>query len=321
MNNYYIGIDIGGTAVKIGLVEENGTLHSSSSYPVNFDNYETPIIDTVVKQTEVFLEKNNIALETVNGIGISATGHINTLKGTVEGSAGHIKNWLGTPIVERLTNHFHKPTTLANDANCAAIGEKWLGAAKSYHDVIMVTIGTGVGGGIIVNDKILSGAIGIAGELGHFSIKKDGIPCSCGNIGCLEQYGSTSALVRRVQQSIYFDTLGVTPEQINGTYIFQQAEARNPHIMQILNDWIADIALGITGLIHIFNPSLIVIGGGVSQQQTLFINPLTTAIMNSTMPCFRKNLTITAASLGNNAGILGAVANHLTNTVDTNTND
>ncbi|MFI3172849.1 MAG: ROK family protein [Eubacteriales bacterium] len=311
MDKYYIGIDIGGTAVKIGLVNCNGTLLATSTASVNFDHYQTPIIDTVLKETDNFLNDNKISLTDIHGIGVSATGQVNTHNGCITGTAGHIANWLDTPISQILSQHYQKPVTVANDANCAAFGEKWMGAAKSHSNVIMITIGTGVGGGIIVNNTILSGSIGIAGELGHFSIKKDGIPCSCGNVGCLEQYASTTALVRRVRESNFVATSNVLPQDINGKYIFQQVAKGNLELQDLLDDWIADIAVGITGLVHIFNPSLIVVGGGVSHQEDLFIKPLSEKIYSSVMPSFSKDLTICSAQLGNNAGILGAVANHL----------
>lgn len=311
MCNEYIGIDIGGTAVKIGLVNHKGDLLASSTAPVNFDNYQTPIIDTVIKQTSLFIAENKIVLDAIEGIGVSATGQVNTIQGSITGTAGHIDNWLGTPIAELLGNYFSKPVTVANDANCAALGEKWLGAAQSHRNSIMITIGTGIGGGIIIDNQILSGAIGIAGELGHFSIKKDGLSCSCGNVGCLEQYASTTALVRKVEKSNFVTLSNIPKETINGKFIFEQVKQNNSELESILNEWISDIALGITGLIHIFNPSLIVIGGGVSLQEDLFIKPLAKQIHSKIMPSFASNLTICSAELGNNAGLLGAVANYI----------
>ena len=151
----YIGIDIGGTAVKIGSVDEDGTIHATETYAVNFDGYETPILQTVVKSCHNFLEKYRENASEYAGIGVSATGAISTKKGVVEGTAGHIKNWINSPIRQVMEQEFHIPTEVLNDANAAALGEAWIGAAKGKKDVVVVTIGTGVGGGILMNGKIL----------------------------------------------------------------------------------------------------------------------------------------------------------------------
>ncbi len=310
MNNTYLGIDIGGTAAKIGIVEKNGKILATDSFSVSFDHYQTPIIETVIKNTDAFLKKSSLSPASLSGIGVSATGQVNTIEGTITGSAGHIANWLGTPVKAILEEHYHLPASVANDANCAVIGEQWQGAARNCSDVIMITVGTGVGGGIIVNNRLLSGAVGIAGELGHFTIKKDGVPCTCGNRGCYEQYASTTALVKKVQEA--FPELDSTV--IDGKYIFQEIQAGNTAIKNIAKNWITDIAAGLIGLIHIFNPQRVIVGGGVSQQQELFIEPLRQAVLSGVMPCFRENLTLCAAELGNHAGLLGAVKYHITET-------
>lgn len=311
MNNTYLGIDIGGTAAKIGIVKESGKILATDTFSVSFDQYQTPIIETVVKNTDAFLEKSDISAASLSGIGVSATGQVNTIKGTIAGSAGHIANWLGTPVKAILEEHYHLPASVSNDANCAVIGEQWQGAARNCSDVIMITVGTGVGGGIIVNNRLLSGAVGIAGELGHFTIKKDGVPCTCGNRGCYEQYASTTALVKKAREA--FPELA--PESIDGKYIFREIEAGNTDMKDIVQSWITDIAAGLIGLIHIFNPQRVIVGGGVSQQQELFIEPLGQAVLSGVMPCFRENLTLCAAELGNHAGLLGAVRYHMMETV------
>lgn len=303
--NNYLGIDIGGTAVKIGLITEYGEIIASTTRPVNFDGYKTPIITTVIKETDAFLASLSFENSEVSGIGVSATGQIDTLTGIVSGTAGHIDNWLGTPINQLLSEHYHLPVRTANDANCAVLGEQWLGAAKGVRNVVMVTIGTGVGGGIITDGRLLSGALGIAGELGHIPVYKNGKICSCGSHGCYEQYASTTALVKRVQESHLLDQ---TDQIIDGRLIFKELKKGNPALQSIVDEWISDIAAGLTGLVHIFNPELLLIGGGISRQQRLFIEPLSAAVLMQIMPGFRQGLSLRSAALGNNAGMLGAVA-------------
>ncbi|MFI3176655.1 MAG: ROK family protein [Eubacteriales bacterium] len=309
MSKNYLGIDIGGTAVKIGLVSEDGLVISSTTASVSFDHYKTPIIHTVLKECDHYLQAMDVSPKDLLGIGVSATGQIDIHKGIVAGSAGHIDNWLGTPIVTTLSQHFHLPVQVANDANCAIMGEQWTGAAKACKDVLMITIGTGVGGGIIMNNELLSGSRGIAGELGHFTIHKNGAPCPCGNIGCYEQYASTTALVRKARTSLSLGNYEIKEDYVNGVWIFEQVTKGDCLMTTLMEEWMDDIAIGLIGLVHIFNPSLILIGGGVSKQEELFIQPLARKVFQGVMPEFCSNLKIQAAILGNDAGLLGAVYN------------
>lgn len=301
----YLGIDIGGTAVKLGIVDEQGNIIFKNSYDVCFDNYRTSIIETVLNSIDIFLNENKVLLDDIEKIGVSATGQIDTGQGKVIGVGGNIENWDQTPIKQILEEKYHKDTTVVNDANCMIIGEKWIGSAKGVSNVIGITIGTGVGGGIIVNDEILLGHVGIAGELGHFSIDRSGVKCTCGNSGCYERYAATTALVRMIQE--HYDQLGIKEsiDEMNGKLIFAYHD--NPIIADILDEWIDNIAIGLISLTHIFNPEMIVLGGGVCQQDELFLKPLRTKILNKVMPRFKQHLEIKAAQLGNDAGLVGAV--------------
>lgn len=311
MDNLYLGIDIGGTEVKIGIVTDSGDIIKTDSFSVNYDNYKTPIIETVLKSIDIFINKNNLDISTILGIGVSATGQIDTYDGTVIGTAGHIDNWISTPLKDILKRKYSLPVSVANDANCAIIGEYWKGSAIGFSNIVMITIGTGIGGGIICNGKLLSGKIGIAGELGHFSINNTGKKCTCGNLGCYEQYASTTALVNNVKDLLATNT-SVNLNNIDGKFIFDQIKLGNNEIQSIVDEWIENISVGLVGLIHIFNPDLVIIGGGVSKQEDYFINPLRNKIFKMIMPSFKKNLKISSAVLGNNAGLCGAVYNLIT---------
>ena len=305
----YLGIDIGGTAVKFGLVNGEGVMASEvSEYSVKFDNYETPIIETVVKSAKEFMSKNNKAFFDINGIGVSATGGINSKLGIVEGSAGHIKNSEGTNIKKRLEAEFGMNTAVLNDANAAALGEMWKGAAKGRENVVVMTIGTGVGGGIIVDSKILLGKKGFAGEIGHIPVNVDGEECSCGNTGCIEHYGSTSALVRNIKNAVISgEIIGINEDEIDGRLIFKQVSAGNKVVIKYVDEWINYISAALVGLVHIFNPEMVILGGGVSKQKEFFVDKVRDKVLHSVMDNFAQSLSIEAAELGNNAGIIGAV--------------
>lgn len=303
----YLGVDIGGTAVKMGIVTETGEILNKYSYNVAFDGYETPIFETVKKGIDSFLRDSNVCAKDLSGIGVSATGQIDSNTGSVIGVGGNIKNWCNTEIKKELEAIYNVKTTVVNDANCMVIGEQWLGRAKGYKNVIGITIGTGVGGGIIVDSKILLGSIGIAGELGHFSIDANGRECPCGNVGCYEQYASMTALVKEVKEN--YEKLGdvsFAKEEVNGMAIFNEVE-KNKELQNIVNEWIENISKGLISLTHIFNPEIILIGGGVSTQERLFIKPVREIVLNKVMKKFSQNLKVESAMLGNDAGLVGAV--------------
>lgn len=304
----YLGVDIGGTFAKIGMAEEDGNFLYTSEYPVDFDGYETPILDTVIKSSGFFLEEHGVAPEQVRGIGVSATGSVNTVTGVVDGGVGHIRNWVGSRIKERMEERFHVPTYVLNDANAAALGEVWLGAAAGRRNVVAVTVGTGVGGGIIVNSELLLGRDGFAGEIGHMVMDYGGAPCPCGNRGCWEQYASATALVRMVRQEVAEGKIeGITPEEIDGRRIFEEMEKGSQEMIQVADRWMDFIAAGIVSMVHIFNPETVILGGGVSAQKELFVEPVRRKVAASVRPEFAGGLEIVPAKLANRAGMAGAV--------------
>ena len=296
----YFGIDIGGTAVKLGIVDETGRVLLKGEESVSFDGYQTPVLTTVRRAAKEFLTANSIPVESLAGIGVSATGQIDSRKGIVAGTCGNFPNYIGSPIKAALEEDFGLPVTVANDANCMTLGEVWVGGAKGYTDVIGVTLGTGVGGGILTGGRLLEGARGLGGELGHFRTHAlDGVFCTCGASGCWERYAATTALVRGAQPR--------NPKWKDGRAIFESAHAGDPTILALLDDWTDEIAQGLAGMVHIFNPQLILIGGGVSAQQELLIDPVAKKVRASVMPAFAEGLEIRAAQLHNDAGMVGAV--------------
>ena len=296
----YLAIDIGGTSVKLGIVDEEGCVLAKAEQSVCFDYYETPILTTVLSASEQFLKEQDVRPQSLAGIGVSATGQIDTHTGTVVGTCGSLPNYIGSPIKAELEAKFGLPVTVANDANCMTLGEVWVGGAKGYTDVIGVTLGTGVGGGILTGGRLLEGARGLGGELGHYRTHAlDGVPCTCGAKGCWERYAATTALVRAAQEK--------NPAWTDGRAIFAAAEAGNPEVLALLDAWTDEIAQGLAGMVHIFNPQLILIGGGVSAQQKLLIAPIAAKVKASVMPAFAEGLEVRAAQLHNDAGMVGAV--------------
>lgn len=305
-----LAVDIGGTAVKIGLADREGKFLRTAEYAVDFDGYETPILNTVLKSCRAFLCEADVDARRLWGIGVSATGSINTRKGTVDGGGSHIRNWIGSRIREEMEALFHVPVYVLNDANAAVLGEMWLGAAVGRREVVMLTVGTGIGGGIIADGRLLLGASGFAGEIGKMILGGQGNFRTGGDTGYLEEYASMAALVRTVRRAADAGEFGpgVFPAgEINGRRIFDEIGRGNVRLEQIADGWMDCIADGIVSLVHIFNPETIIIGGGVSSQKELFIDRVRRKALERMRPEFAGNVEIVAARLANNAGMAGAV--------------
>jgi len=288
-----LAIDIGGTEIKIGIVTEDGNIK-------NKKNYITRLEGVSLKYRVISILKENIASD-IKGIAVSTAGQVDSNTGMIIEAVGEsFKGWKGTNVIDLINKEFNLPVSVENDANCAALAELKRGSAKGVKDFVLVTLGTGIGGCIVVNGNILTGSNGVAGELGHISINNEGSKCSCGNIGCWEMYGSTAALVKRGKNLVN------TKEDINGKWIFENIKNGDTVINEEYNKWIYDVSLGLVTLVHLFNPSLIVIGGGVSKQGDILIKPIEEQISKLAMNSFTKNLKVVAAMHSNDAGLIGA---------------
>ena len=293
----FIGVDVGGTSVKLGTVDGKGRVFDQKEVIYSKDG-DRHVMDAICESIRGIAEENG-GISGFAGIGVSAAGCINSVKGCVAGNGGNIPDWSRTEVCSILRKEFGIPATLANDANCAILGELWTGAARGYSEVLGITLGTGVGGGVITGGKLLEGAHGFAGELGHFPTHVGGDHCICGLDGCFERYASTSAMIRYA--------IDIDPDLDNGRALFSAAESGEMQALEILDTWITEIAAGIAGYIHVFDPQLVLIGGGVSAQKTLLIEPLRKKVLSLIMPDFRDDLEFKAAALGNSAGMVGAV--------------
>ena len=288
-----LSVDIGGTAVKLALVGRDGTIGPRSSAETAFDGYRTPILDTVIREARRFLDREGAHIE---GIGVSATGQIDTRSGTVIGTNGRIPGYEGAQIRREMEARFGVPVRALNDANAAALGECFAGRARGMKHVIMVTYGTGVGGGIVIDGRIYGGAQGIAGEIGLLPLYSG---AASRPVQYYEDRASTTALVRAAEKET--DEPG-----LNGRVIFERLAAGDPALRSIVERWLDDVAAGLIGLTHIFNPQMIVLGGGISAQEALFVEPVRRRVLAGARPRFAECLRVERAALGNDAGLVGA---------------
>lgn len=287
-----IGLDIGGTAVKYGLLDENGVILELGEFPTEAEKGVENLFKNICGVIDKYLSDD------ILGIAVSGTGQIDGTIGKVIGGNPIIPGWIGTNLVEKLEDRYKIPAVLENDVNCAALGEKWLGAGKNSENFVCLTIGTGIGGGIILNGDIFRGDTYVAGEFGHIQIVKSGEECLCGKKGCYERYASATALVKMVKEK--------TGKTLNGKEIFELEKSGDKEIKEIVDRWIDYFTDGLSTIAYIFNPPLVVIGGGVTKQGEYLLNRILVSLDSKLGINYKKNLKIKFAELGNNAGILGA---------------
>lgn len=311
----YLGIDIGGTSVKCGLISPEGQVLLSRAYPADVPHYNTNLMETALEGTKSFVSElasgetdpvKAVKKLEIQGIGIDTTG-LPDEEGTVRGSVEHIPHYMNAPVGQVFRECFGLPVRVINDANAAALAELWSGSAKSCEQAVVLTIGTGIGAGIIVNGRLLSGAHGFAGEVGHSVIKKDGPMTPCGNPGTFEEYAAVTGLLKLTKSRLAEEGRPLPEEGLNGRVIFRLAEEGDKFYSEILKTWIRDMAVGIVNLVYTFDPEIVVIGGAVSAQDALLIRPLREEVRAQLMPLYARVFRLEPATHGNEAGMIGAV--------------
>lgn len=292
-----VGIDIGGTDTKIGLVDVNQKLLTSTVIPTEAETGAEAVIKRIGEAVLALMEQEQIAMDQCIGVGVGVPGTVDRKAGMVVYS-NNIK-WEQVPMVSMLSAYLPVPIQIANDADCAALGEAVSGAAKDYQDVVMLTLGTGVGGGIILDGKIYEGGRMGGCELGHMVIVENGEPCTCGRKGCLEAYASATAL-RKVSEK----KLGKTMEPAE---IFALAESGDETAKEIVEDYTRKLGTGIVNIVNIFRPQALLLGGGIAAQGEMLLAPIREMVKTGCFGGPHGELPeIKAAKLGNQAGIIGA---------------
>ena len=298
MGKKYLGIDIGGTFIKLGIVDEEGNVSMRREVPVDRSGKET-VMETLMRGIDELIADSGLNACDFEGIGVSSAGCIDSVNGCVAENGGNVPNWSFTSVAGPLSDRYGIGASIANDGNCVALAEAWTGAAKGVRDVICVVLGTGVGGGIISGGRLIEGSHGFGGEIGHFPTHADLLMTGGKWSSHYETFASTGALVRRAEAA--------GKEWRNGREIFEAGAAGNAGALEILDGWTDEIAAGITGLVHIFDPEIVLIGGGVSAQEDLLVKPVREKVLKTTTPDMAEGLVVKAASLGNSAGMIGAV--------------
>lgn len=308
-----IGIDVGGTGIKGAAVAEDGTLshRTERTTPAQDVDAIAAAIADVIREIADAIERGG---DSVRAVGVAAAGFVDAAGSTVLFAPNLA--WRDAPLKARLESAVGRPVYLENDANAAAWGEFRFGGAREADDMLLVTIGTGVGGGIVSDGELLRGSEGVAAEIGHVRMVPEGIRCGCGNRGCLESYASGTALVREARELVaggsphagaLSDLCGGDPEALTGPMVTQAARDGDPAATELFADLGRWLGEGIASLVAVLDPELIVIGGGVSEAGDLLLEPTVAAFGRQlTARGHRRQATIVRAILGNDAGMIGA---------------
>ncbi|AIF44374.1 ROK family protein [Virgibacillus sp. SK37] len=288
-----IVIDIGGTAIKFGVLTKDGELLYHDSMPTEAHQGGMALVKKIIDICDKLMKS-----WVVSGVAISSAGQIDGINGVVVHATDTIPGYTGISVSQLVSEHTGLRVSVENDVNCTAIGEHWKGAAKGYDDFICVTIGTGIGGALFMNGKLYTGSNFSAGEFGHINLYKDGKPCTCGNNGCYERYASSAALAELVAES--------TGSEMSLPHFFQLVKEGDAQCVKVFESWVDDLTTGLQSLVHIFNPELIVIGGGITGQGDFLLDAIQSSLYDKLMPNHRKQLSIKLAENDNKANLLGA---------------
>ncbi len=310
--NYYVGIDFGGTGIKVGIINEDGEIQIKDSFVTDPQKSGEEIVKYIAECTQKVIKDSKLPEANILGVGIGSPGLLNPETGQLK-VVVNVPNMNGIYITKQLSEILGKPAFLDNDVNTMSLGEFYYGAGKAYQHIIAMTLGTGVGGGIILNGELYRGASFTAGELGHMSISRDGKYCPCGNYGCLERYVGRDGIVERFmnpknkgfETSIdkYLEDGEVTPKAIS-----LAAADGDKLSIQVLRETGEILGFALATLVNALNPEAIIIGGGISNAGDLILGPASETMHRFAYAIPAKDVEIHKAELGNDAGLVGAAS-------------
>lgn len=314
---YNIGIDVGGTSIKAGVVTYDHEIIGKAVTPTVPSKGSEGIVDDIAAVAIKAVENSGISFDSIDKIGIGSPGTIDPVNGILEFS-GNL-NMHKYPLAEELSKRLCKKVLIENDANAAAFGEAVAGAAAGAQNAVVITLGTGVGSGIIIDGKIYSGFNYAGAEFGHTVIVHNGKQCNCGRKGCWEVYASANALIKQTQikmienrSSAMWELVGGDLDAVNGKTAFDGMRIKDLCATEVVYEYTSYVACGVVNVINIFQPDIVCIGGGISKEGENLMGPLRNYIHAERFSKYSKKQTkLVTAVLGNDAGIIGAAALHL----------
>ena len=308
---YYVGIDLGGTSIKAGLVDENGKIIAKATCPTLVERGAKPVVTDMAKLSMEVVEKGGVTMDDVKAIGIGLPGVQDPRTGIIPFCTN--LHWHQVPVIEWMQEIVNKPIFVDNDATVAGLAESVAGVSANYRNSVFLTLGTGVGGGIVLNGKVVSGSHGVGSELGHMITVMDGEMCTCGNRGCWERYASATAMIRMGREAAEKNPNCLIATSVNGNLdeitakvVTDAAKAGDPVAEEVFDRYVYHLCVGIVGIINFIDPEVIVLGGGVSHAGQFLLDKvrakLPSMVFYKTMPYAEIELAV----LGNDAGIIGA---------------
>ena len=302
----YVGIDVGGTGLKAGVVDENGKILNKVSCPTGVERGHEAVIEDMAKLALKAIEESGKSLDEVHSIGIGIPGILDprTKRVPICTNLG----WHDVPLIELMQKYIDKPVYVDNDATVAALAEAVAGVSAGTQDSVFLTLGTGVGGGVIIRGKVYSGAHNVGTELGHMMIVAGGELCTCGNRGCWERYASATALIRMGTEAAkkYPESVLNVDRALNAKDVMDAAKANDPAGLEAFDQYTTYLAVGIVNIINFVDPEIIAIGGGVSAAGEFLMKPIREKVAKTAFCKDMPYARIELATLGNDAGIIGA---------------
>ena len=308
---YYVGIDLGGTSIKVGLVDEKGRILQKVSRPTKIERGARPVVDDMADMSLEVIRLGGITLEDVKAIGIGLPGILDPRTGNVPFCTN--LGWHDVPVIEWMRETIDKPIIIQNDATVAGLAESVAGVSAGVRNSVFLTLGTGVGGGIVLDGKVYSGSHGVGSELGHMITVAGGDQCTCGNRGCWERYASATALIRmgkkaaeETPNSLILTSVNGDAEKITAKTVIDAAKAGDEAALKVFDEYVNYLCVGLVSIINFIDPEVIVLGGGVSLAGDFLLDAvnkkLPGMVFYKTMPYAEVKLAV----LGNDAGIIGA---------------
>lgn len=304
---YAIGIDLGGTSIKYALVDKAGNSFFEGKLPSFASVSAAKVMEQLIKAATLLKDEAAKQDWNVLGIGLGTPGIVDETNRIVLGGAENIIGWENIDVASLMEKQMSLPVVVGNDANLMGLGDTKYGAGRGCTHVVFLTVGTGIGGAVIIDGKLFNGYANRGTELGHVPLIANGEHCACGAVGCLEYYASTSALTRRFsilakEQNLSFDT------EINGELIVRLYHEDFPLAVECMNEHFYYLGRGIAGFVNIFSPQRIVIGGGVAESGSFYLEKIRAVFKKHVIADCALNTKIVAAELGNKAGLIGAAS-------------
>ena len=314
MKKYVVGVDIGGTNVKVAILDLKGRIYRKKVFSTKEFSKKNELINELTRNIKAAIYENRLKAKDILGIGIGVPGLIDSRQGIIHYLV-NIKGFIKVPLKQIIENKLNIPTFLDNDVNVMCLGELHYGNAKGAKNVVCITLGTGVGGGIVIEGKLYRGASLSAGEVGHVTINENGPHCNCGNRGCMESYVGNVAItkdaIRRIKKNkktLIYKLVGGKLSEVTPKVISRAAGKGDRLAKHILKDTGMRIGVGLSTIINILNPEKIMIGGGVAEAGSILFDAIRKSVNSRAMKVPAKAVKIIKAKLGKDAGIIGAVA-------------